>query len=296
MRAQSNSTPFIRIAFDCSDPDFDATVLVLRLLRSTKAVAYLNGEPILWSDALQGPRMRIVALAAIPLEQQAIKRLRKGRNVLAMRVSGGNGADFGLYGSKGGTLAFQPRPKDWAPGPVLSEPDLSLKTAAHPDIETVLAPCTTGLSIDPPGQPNEGLGDMIDEVFGRATTLPTRDVPIAERAKYFGHFDSRIRRMAAYSLMREGQAAMPYIIKALKSDDIRVIRAGCDAIAGSFGMNGLGKGNYRKQMTPDIAGAAAPYLLPLLQHEDMYVREGVLMALSNCGEAAAGISMRSWPW
>jgi HEAT repeat protein len=128
---------------------------------------------------------------------------------------------------------------------------------------------------------------MMEEVFGHADTPPTKDVPIAERAKYFGHFDSRIRRMAAYSLMREGQAAMPHIIKALQSDDVRVIRAGCDAIAGSFGMNGLGKGNYRKQMTPDVAGGAVPYLLPLLKHEDMYVREGVLMALSNCGAAAA---------
>jgi len=287
MRAQPNSTPFIRIAFDCDDPDFDAMVLVLRLLRSTKAVAYLNGEPILWSDALQGPRMRIVALAAIPLQQQAIKQLRKGGNVLAMRVSGGNGADFGLYGSKGGTLAFQPRPKGWAPGPVLREPDLSVKTLSRPNITTVLAPCTTGLSINAPGEPNEGLGDMIEEVFGHADTPPTKDVPIAERAEYFGHFDSRIRRMAAYSLMREGQDAMPHIIKALQSDDVRVIRSGCDAIAGSFGMNGLGKGNYRKQMTPDVAAQAVAYLLPLLKHEDMYVREGALMALSNCGEAAA---------
>jgi len=52
-------------------------------------------------------------------------------------------------------------------------------------------------------------------------------------------------------------------------------------------MNGLGKGNYRKQMTPDVAGEAVPYLLPLLRHEDLYVREGALMALSNCGAAAA---------
>jgi|GEM_PF-1871807 len=287
MRTEPNSTPFIRIAFDCDSPDFEAMVLVLRLLRSTKAVVYLNGEPILWSDALQGPRMRIVALAAIPLEQQAIKLLRKGRNILAVRVSGGNGADFGLYGSKGGTLAFVPRPKDWSPGPVLAKPNLSIKTAARPKLATVLAPCTTGLTVDPPGQPNVGLGDMIEDVFGHMDKIPTKEVSIVERARYLGHVDSRIRRMAAYSLMREGEAALPTIIEALESDDTRVIRAGCDAIGGSFGMNGLGKGNYRKIMTPEIAGRAVPYLLPLLEHEDMYVREGALMALSNCGEATA---------
>jgi HEAT repeat protein len=110
---------------------------------------------------------------------------------------------------------------------------------------------------------------------------------LAKRAQYFGHFDSRIRRLAAFSLMAEGEASMPFILEALGSDDTRVIRAGCDAIAGSFGMNGLGKGNYRDVMTPDIAGAAVPQLLPLIQHEDMYVREGALLALSNCGKAAA---------
>ncbi len=52
-------------------------------------------------------------------------------------------------------------------------------------------------------------------------------------------------------------------------------------------MNGLGKGNHRDVMTPDIAGGAVPKLLPLLKHEDLYVREGALMALSNCGKEAA---------
>jgi len=287
MRSQGG-TPYIRIAFDCEETDYDAMVLVLKLLKSSKAVAYLNGKPILWSDALQGPRMHIKALATIPLEQQVVSYLRKGRNVLAVRVSSGHGADFGLYASKGGeTLAFKPRPKNWAPGPVVAAPDLSAKTPPRPDLKTVLPPCTTGLTIDPPGKTNVGLSDSIERMFGKGDEMPLEDVPIAERAKYFGHFDSRIRRMAAYSLMREGDKAMSHILKALESDDIRVIRAGCDAIAGSFGMNGLGKGNHRDVMTPDIAGQAVPKLLPLLKHEDVYVREGALMALSNCGKEAA---------
>jgi len=288
MRSTGNTVPHIRIAFDCEETDYDAMVLTLRLLKSTKAVAYLNGHPFLWSDALQGPRMRIVALATIPLEQEAVRHLRRGQNVLAIRVSGRNGADFGLYASKGGnTLAFRPRPKDWAPGPVLDEPDLSIKTPARLILETVLPPCTTGLVIDPPGRPNESVTDLSQEIFGNRDELPRKEVSVATRAQYLGHFDSRIRRNAAYSLMGEGQAAMPYILRALESDDVRVIRGGCDTIAGSFGMNGLGKGNRRDVMTPDTAGQAVPSLLPLLKHEDVYVREGALMALSNCGAAAA---------
>ncbi|NQU22803.1 MAG: hypothetical protein HQ567_16110 [Candidatus Nealsonbacteria bacterium] len=288
MRVQGGGTPFIRIAFDCERTDYDALVLVLRLLKATQAVAYLNGEPILWSDALQGPRMHIVALATIPLERQVVGHLRKGRNVLAVRVSGGNGADFGLYASTGGnTLAFQPRPKDWAPGPVIGQPDLSTKTPGRPQLETVLAPNTTGLTIDPPGKPNVSLTWAHENFLGAGDQPPLAATPIAERAQYFGHIDSRIRRTAAYSLMAEGAKAMPHILDALDSKDIRVIRAGCDALAGSFGMNGLGKGNYRKVMTSDIAGQAVPKLLPLLKHEDLYVREGALLALSNCGKAAA---------
>ena len=99
MRAQANSTPFIRIAFDCDDPDFDAMVLVLRLLKSTKAVAYLNGEPILWSDALQGPRMRIVALAAIPLEKEIDNRLHRKSPLVGLE-----NARRGFCLSQGGRL------------------------------------------------------------------------------------------------------------------------------------------------------------------------------------------------
>lgn len=288
LKVQPNCVPCIRIAFETERTDHEALVVLIRLLRASRAVVYLNGEAILFSDALQGPRMRIDALTTIPLRAGAMRRLRRGRNVLSMRVSSGQGADVGLYASEGGrTLAFVPRPRDWAPGPEIASPDLSRRTRRRPALETVLPPCTTGLAIDPPGGCNDSLGDM------RERLIPARDakepiaMPLAERARYLGHLDSRIRRLAAFSLMSEGSAAMPFIREALRSDDIRVVRAGCDAIAGSFGMNGLGKGNFRKEMTPDIAGAAVPDLLPLLRHEDLYIRERALLALSNCGKAAA---------
>ena len=40
-------------------------------------------------------------------------------------------------------------------------------------------------------------------------------------------------------------------------------------------------------MTPDIASQAIPDLIPLLDHSDMYVRAGALLALSSCGKAVA---------
>jgi hypothetical protein len=52
-------------------------------------------------------------------------------------------------------------------------------------------------------------------------------------------------------------------------------------------MNGLGRDSSKGAMTSDVAGEAVPHLLPLVKHEDMYVRAGALMALSKCGKAAA---------
>jgi len=170
---------------------------------------------------------------------------------------------------------------------VIAAPDLSAKTPRRPQLESVLAPNTTGLIIDPPGQPNVDLDVLRADFVGIKDQPAQFSMSIEERAKYLGHIDSRIRRDAAYSLMAEGEKAMPFILAALDSEDIRVIRAGCDALAGPFGMNGLGRGHKRSVMTPDIAGGAVPKLLPLLGHEDMYVREGALMALSNCGKSAA---------
>ena len=66
-----------------------------------------------------------------------------------------------------------------------------------------------------------------------------------------------------------------------------MIRGACDALGGKYAMNGRDRPDLRKAMTPEIAGQAVPKLLPLLQHPDTYVREGALLALSNCGTAAA---------
>ncbi|MCG8511785.1 MAG: HEAT repeat domain-containing protein, partial [Rhodospirillales bacterium] len=250
-------------------------------------MVFLNGEPIVWCDATQGPRMAMRALLKVELKPEAIDYLRKGQNVIAIKPLGGY-ADFGMYASREEPkLGYKPRPRDWSMKPQLLDVDLSETTPSRPKIKTVLPPCTTGLTFDPPGKTNDAIRDMHRAFLGIDSYEPDPNMTIEKRAQYFGHFDSRIRRAAAYSLMKEGKAAMPHIIDALKSDDIRVVRAGCDAIAGSFSMNGLGKGNFRKIMTPDIAGEAVPHLIPLLKHEDVYVREGALMALSNCGKAAA---------
>jgi hypothetical protein len=279
----------VRVAFDCERTDYKALMLALRLLKHSKAVVFLNGTPVLWSHATQGPRMRMDALVTIDLAPPAVRLLRKGRNVLAARVSSSNGADFGLYATAAGDpLAFKPRPKGWAPGPKIDAPDLSARTARPPRIATVLPPNTTALAIDVPGKPNEALSGLRVDFIGIKDNAPLGKTPLARRAKYLGHFDPRIRRDAAYSLMAEGAKAMPYILKALESKDVRVIRAGCDALAGNYRMNGRGMPHLREAMTPDVAGQAAGKLLPLLEHEDTYVREGALMALANCGKAAAG--------
>ena len=280
-RAGAGSAPYLRIAFDCRRTDYKSVVLVLRLLKGSKAVAYLNGTPVLWSNATQGPRMRMDALVTVPLPPAAIRLLRKGRNVLAGRVSGSNGADFGLYATAAGDpLAFTPRPAGWAPGPKPLPPDLSARTADRPKLTTVLPPNTTGLAIDPPGKPNLAVTEFSQQLEKAA-------IPIDERARYLGHFDPRIRRDAAFSLMAEGAKAMPYILKALGSRDVRVIRGGCDALAGKYAMNGRDRKDLREAMTTEIAGQAVPKLLSLLEHEDVYIREGALMALANCGKAAA---------
>lgn len=137
------------------------------------------------------------------------------------------------------------------------------------------------LTIDPPGKPNEDIYDLMER-------LKTDQMPLAGRFEYFAHYSPVVRRAASFSLMREGAKAMPYIRKALKSKDKRVIRAGCDALCGPFGVGMVGRGRKELQavMTPDIAGAAAPLLAKLLDHEDVYVRDGALLALSNCGKAA----------
>jgi len=288
MRVDGRSKPYLRIVFNCDRTDYKSVVLTLRLLRSSRAVAFLNGAPILWSNATQGPRMRMNALVTIDLPPAAIKRLRKGRNVLAVRLSSGQGADFGLYANASGdALGFKPRPTDWATAVKMLPPDLTAKTPDRPRLTSVTPPMTTGLAMDPPGKPNEPIQPLRADFLGSRKTEPLGKTPLAQRAKYLGHFDPRLRRDAAYSLMRDGEKAMPYILKALDSKDIRVIRSGCDALGGKYAMNGRAKPTWPKTMNTEIAGQAVPKLLPLLKHKDAYIREGALMALANCGKAAA---------
>ena len=137
-----------------------------------------------------------------------------------------------------------------------------------------------GLEIDPNGRPNE-------DCYAIQEKLEQRSIPIAERVKYFRHYDPVIRRMAAFSLLREGEKALPHVLKALQSDDVHVIRAGCDALAGPFGFEGRLRRELMGSMPPEVAAKAAGHLAKLLDHKDMYVREGALLALSNCGKAAA---------
>ncbi len=288
LQVAPRSAPYLRIVFNCDRTDYKSVVLTLRLLKNSRAVAFLNGAPILWSNATQGPRMRMNALVTIDLPPATIKRLGKGRNVLAVRLSSGNGADFGLYANtRGDTLGFEPRDDGWAIVTKLAAPDLSTKTPGRPRLTTVLPAMTTGLIMDPPGKPNDPIGPLRADFSGKKGSEAPRKTPLAERAKYLGHYDSRLRRDAAYSMMPDGEKAMPYILKALDSNDIRVIRSGCDALGGRYAMNGRGRPNWPEGMTTEIAGQAVPKLLPLLKHEDAYIREGALMALANCGKAAA---------
>ena len=142
------------------------------------------------------------------------------------------------------------------------------------------APAVRALEIDPPGRPNE-------DCYVIREKIESREWPIEKRFDYFGHYNPAIRRMAAFSLMREGEKAMPFILKALQATDVRVIRSGCDALTGPFGIAPRQRKELRAVMTPDVAAKAVPYLARLLEHEDMYVREGAMLALSNCGKAAA---------
>lgn len=284
--------PHVRIEFHCERTDYKSVQFGIRTKAQT--IVYLNGEPIVWSDPTLGPRMGTQALAMVPLTPRAIARLRKGRNVVAIKLGPGKAfADFAMYASLDEPkLGWKPRPRDWSPASPLSAP-AGVKTAAYEPTETVLPPCTTGLVFDPPGKLNVTVRDVRNDWLGLVNGQEPEGGPrpsrmsIAERAKYFGHFDARVRLTASRSMMKEGKAAMPCIIKALQSDDVRVLRSACDAIAGEFSMNGLGRDSSKGPMNSDVTGEAAPYLIPLVKHEDMYVRAGALMALSKCGKAAA---------
>ncbi len=287
LRLRGTGQTMVRIEFNADRVDFKQMLLGIRVGRGN-CVVYLNGHPICWSYATQGPRMRQNALVHMELHPDTIEFLRKGKNVLAVRGNMGS-SDFALYAAtKPPAIGWEPRPADWYPATVMSTPDLTVKTGSRPELTTTCKPGTTGLKFDVPGKRNDGLREMFSIFSPRDPnnpkgSLPTA-MPLVELAKYFGHHDSRIRRSAAFAMQEFGPEAMPFILRALGSSDKRVLRAACDAIGGRYPMNGRGT---QKNMTPQICDPAVPKLLPLLEHEDFYVREGALMALANCDKLAA---------
>lgn len=137
----------------------------------------------------------------------------------------------------------------------------------------------TALEIDPAGRPNES-GTSIAEKLSKPETS------LEERFKYFAHYSPVIRMKAAHSMTKEGEKAMPFIIKGLQSKNRHVVRASCDAITafrGFFGVNVKGKTG----IPPEIAAKAVPYLAPIVNRDDIYLQTGALQALSKCGKAAA---------
>lgn len=281
MRTQRMQLYCLRIPFQCKRTDYKQLQMGFRVEgRIAKAACYLNGKPVLWAQRTRPPLMQGSGLTFITLPDEALKLLRKGPNVLAVRTYIEDG-DFSLYASGAGAeKSFTPRPKDWRTGPRIDAPELKGKTAARVDVKSTLKASPTHLTFDPQGKPNEDY-DVLREM------LSDRTAPIAERARYLGHFDPRIRLFASLSLMVEGQKAMPHILDALESGDVWVIRGGCDAIAGRFGFNGRNRAKMRTIMTSEVAAPAAPKLVKLLDHPDPWIREGALLALSNCGAAAA---------
>ena len=131
--------------------------------------------------------------------------------------------------------------------------------------------------------PNEAGVAIFAKLDDEATSLETI-------SGYFSHYSPVIRHKASQALSKRGKEGMPLLIKALQSGDKYRVRAACDAmsqIRGFFGITVKTNRHKPQPMTPENNAEAVPYLVPLLDHEDMYVRAGVLQALSRCGKAAA---------
>ena len=131
-------------------------------------------------------------------------------------------------------------------------------------------------------KPNDEGGAIFAKLDDEATPLETV-------YEYFSHYSPVVRHKASQTMSKRGAAGMPFLIKALRSDDKYRIRAACDAISqvrGFFGVTVKTNRRRPQSMTPEINAEAVPDLAPLLDHKDMYVRAGVLQALSRCGKAA----------
>ncbi len=267
---------YIRIAFDAKHTDFEAVRIYYRNSRDRMTV-FLNGKPVAWVKQPRQKRYEWFDLAT-----GARKLLRKGRNVLAIHAKC-DYVDLGLYGRTGPDKADAFTPPAPADHPIrtvkMPAPSATLSAEEPPTPAPAMRMSKTGITFDPPGRPNEDFHDI-------RTALTDGTMPMADRPKYFGHFSPVVRRMAAFSLLHEGKKAMPLILKALNDKDPRVIRAGTDALSGAWGFSGRTRREQHKIMTPEITAPAAPLLAELLDHDNVYVREGVLLALSNCGDAA----------
>jgi len=131
--------------------------------------------------------------------------------------------------------------------------------------------------------PNEEGGAIFAKLDDEATSPETI-------YGYFTHYSPVVRFKASQTMSKRGKASMPFLIKALQSDNRYEIRAACDAISQVrqfFGVTVKTDRRRPQSMTPEINAEAVPFLVPLLEHEHMYVRMGALQALSRCGKAAA---------
>ena len=264
---------YVRIAFDAGKTDFNEFRILLGM-SARNGVVLLNGTPVAWSLQTPGDHS-----AMISLHPETARLLRKGPNVLAVRTEC-RSLDIGLYARKApAASAASLGPKAWAKAEALPAPDLSSRTAGRkPSGPSVLMPNVTGLANDPAGKPNADIHEIRQKLDADGYSLD-------DRYKYFGHTNPIVRLRASLSMMRGGKDAIPYIRKALQSKDPRVVRAGCDAIAGPFGW-AKGRAESLPHMPPTVAGQLAGMFAELLDHEEMYIREGAILALSNCGEAA----------
>ncbi len=266
---------YVRIAFNAATTDLNEFKLVLSVWTREGVVALLNGTPVAWSMASPGNYP-----AAIDLHPDTAKLLKPGRNVLAIRTAC-RSLDVGLYARRAPAAQIAKLgPKAWAKVPPLPKPDLSTRTAKRMDSGPTSLTPTTGLAIDPAGEPNEDMETITN-------ALAADELSVADRYKYMGHPNPVVRLRASLSMMRGGKDAIPYIRKALASKDRRVVRSGCDAIAGPFGWE-KGRPESLPHMPPELAGQFAPTFVKLMDHDDMYVREGAVLAMSNCGKA-------TWP-
>lgn len=139
--------------------------------------------------------------------------------------------------------------------------------------------CAAALETDPEGKPNEA-GQQVSGRLASGAMAP-KDI-----YEYFAHYSPVIRVRASHAMLAKGEGAVPFIVRGLRSKDKRVVRASCDAISG-FGGWAADRMKKRPAPTPERAAKVVPYLVPLLEHEALYVRDGALLALSRCGKEAA---------